>query len=150
MPAFSLRRGMPVAIDTPASIYLLERHPDFGAAARELFAEIESGHVRACASMLVLTELTVPAFRKGEGELAHKAARYIEDYPYLRLMAVDMSVALSAARLRASHGLRTPDAIHAATALCAGAEAFITNDRRLKRLEKAGLLHVLLFGGENA
>lgn len=37
------------------------------------------------------------------------------------------------ARLRASPGLRTPDAIHVATALEWGAQAFLTNDAGLRQ-----------------
>ena len=43
-------------------------------------------------------------------------------------------MAAQAAALRARHGLRTPDAIHCATAIHAGCDAFLTNDAKLLRL----------------
>ncbi|MGB9862164.1 MAG: PIN domain-containing protein, partial [Candidatus Bipolaricaulaceae bacterium] len=41
-----------------------------------------------------------------------------------------------AARLRASYGLRTPDALLFATAKAAGATAFLTNDRAFLRIKE--------------
>ena len=40
----------------------------------------------------------------------------------------------SAARLRAQLGLKTPDAIHAATALATGCALFATNDKGFRRV----------------
>ena len=47
----------------------------------------------------------------------------LECYP------IDLEILETAAKPRASHRLKTPDAIHAATALHAGATMFVTNDR---------------------
>jgi predicted nucleic acid-binding protein len=49
---------------------------------------------------------------------------------------VDRAIGEGAARLRARYGLRTPDAIHLATAVAARAEAFVTTDRRLARVRE--------------
>lgn len=39
-----------------------------------------------------------------------------------------------AARLRASTGMKTPDALHAATSLAAGSTLFISNDEAFRRV----------------
>lgn len=57
-------------------------------------------------------------------------------------LSVSREIAELAAELRAKHGLKTPDAIHLATARHAGASFFITNDDRLPAL--AGLEVVVL------
>jgi len=46
---------------------------------------------------------------------------------------------MEAARLRADHGLRTPDAIHGATAIVTQATGILTNDKWLKALTHEGL-----------
>ena len=51
-------------------------------------------------------------------------------------MAPDLAIADTAARLRAEHGLRTPDALQAATAIRRGATAFLTNDAGLVRVSE--------------
>ena len=59
----------------------------------------------------------------------------------LRLESTDAQVAIRAAQLRAKYHLRTPDALHVATALEHSCQAFLTNDRDLLRV---GELRVLL------
>jgi predicted nucleic acid-binding protein len=56
-------------------------------------------------------------------------------FPNLTLADVTRDVARRAAQLRARYRVRPADALQAATALVHGATAFVTNDRRLVRLE---------------
>ena len=58
----------------------------------------------------------------------------------VRLVSVDETVAGRAADLRARYNLRTPDALHIATALVAGCDAVLTNDLRLKRVVEVRVL----------
>jgi len=45
-----------------------------------------------------------------------------------------------AARLRGSYGIRTPDALHLATAVVTGADAFVTADARLFRVTEVDVV----------
>jgi len=56
------------------------------------------------------------------------------------LIPVSIAIARHAAQLRARHNLRTPDAIHVATALEAGCQAFLTDDLGLKRVSEIRVL----------
>ena len=49
-------------------------------------------------------------------------------------LPISLSVLEGAARLRAAHNLKTPDAIHAATALAEGCSLFVTNDQGFRRV----------------
>lgn len=55
----------------------------------------------------------------------------VVELPGLALKALDTETAVTAARLRGASGVGLGDAIHLATAMEAGAAAFLTNDRRL-------------------
>ncbi|MBK9715381.1 MAG: PIN domain-containing protein [Kouleothrix sp.] len=57
-----------------------------------------------------------------------------------RASPIDAVVADQAAELRASYGLRTPDALQIAAALAAGCTAFLTNDARLQRVTELRVL----------
>ncbi|MGH1565735.1 type II toxin-antitoxin system VapC family toxin [Mumia sp. DW29H23] len=48
----------------------------------------------------------------------------------LALSPVSADVAVMAAALRVRHRLKTPDALHLATAIAGGADRFVTNNRR--------------------
>ena len=54
-------------------------------------------------------------------------------YRRLQWAAMDRAVFEIATRLRADHGLKTPDALHLASALHAGCDEFWTHDQRLQR-----------------
>ena len=53
----------------------------------------------------------------------------------MRLLDASYQVFADAARLRAETALKTPDALHAATALRAGCALFITNDTDFRRVQ---------------
>jgi len=84
---------------------------------------------------LVFAELLVPTWRRGEEETASKLIRTLSNFPHLKILPLTTEIAADAARLRARYGIRTPDAIHAATALAGSADGLITNDQGLVRLE---------------
>ncbi len=141
-----LTEGTRVLLDTPVLIYHLEDHPRYGTAAESILRAIEEGRLQAVMSTLVLTELLVPLHAAGQTERAEELKRRLCAFPNLSVMMMTAEIASAAARLRALHGLRTPDAIHAATALEASAEVIITNDRDFLRLQ-GEKLHVWLFDG---
>jgi predicted nucleic acid-binding protein len=51
-----------------------------------------------------------------------------------------MPLSPSAPPISARYNLRTPDALHVATAIEAGCEAFLTNDSTLKRVREIRVL----------
>jgi predicted nucleic acid-binding protein len=130
-----LKRGERIALDTVTLIYFLEKHPTHYPTVRELFRQIEAGRVSAVMASLVFAELLVPAYRDGELETVDKLTGTLSNYPHLEIIPLTAGIAADAARLRARYGIRTPDAIHASTALAGGAESIITNDQGLVRLE---------------
>jgi predicted nucleic acid-binding protein len=60
----------------------------------------------------------------------------------IQLMPITLDILKQAAQLRAITNLKTPDAIHAATALASGCVQLITNDDDLRRVH--GLSIVVL------
>ncbi|MCA9470951.1 MAG: type II toxin-antitoxin system VapC family toxin [Nitrospirales bacterium] len=131
--------GSRVALDTVTFIYFLERHPVFYDSAKNLFERIEKGMIEAVASTLVLTELLVPAFRDHLSSSAQNVFGLLTHFPHLELIDVNARIAYDASRLRAESSLRTPDALHLATALAQHADWFVTNDRALTKLRNLPL-----------
>lgn len=65
---------------------------------------------------------------------AYRAYALLSTLPHLEWIPPDLDTADLAARFRAQHRLRTPDAIQAATAAHSGATGFITNDPVFERV----------------
>lgn len=93
---------------------------------------------KALTSTLTITETLVKPLQHGQAE----RVRIFQDLlaEYVEIIPVTAEIAESAARLRADHGLRTPDAIEIATAIIHKADFFLTNDARLGRLNQLEVL----------
>jgi predicted nucleic acid-binding protein len=110
------------SFDADVLIYAATNHR-LGPKVRNL---VESGE-SPIGSVLLLPELLSKPMRRG-------AAVELEDLSDLlariTLLPCDETIAKLATSLRASHGLATVDAVHLATAVNAGADRFITNNKR--------------------
>ena len=125
-----------VYLDTCCLIYTIERHTDFFPILAPLWAASQSASISIVCSKLTILECLVGPLKAKDVELvaAYETAFGAGD---LRLCEVAEEILRDAAQLRATHNLKTPDAIHAATALSASAVSFITNDPHFERV--AGL-----------
>jgi predicted nucleic acid-binding protein len=86
-------------------------------------------------STITMTELLVQPYRGLDEQQAGLFYGLLSTYPNLDWIAPDLEIAGLAARLRAAHRLKTPDALQAATAVHAGASGLITNDPVFERVE---------------
>jgi predicted nucleic acid-binding protein len=82
-----------------------------------------------------MTELLVLPYRQGDQQRADDFYGLLSTYPNLEWIALNLEIADLAARIRAPHGLRTPDALLAATAENSLATALITNDPVFERVK---------------
>ena len=136
MGELNLPMGSNVYIDTPILIYTLENHPDFYPLLQPLWAKFGNSEVSISTSELIITEALVSPLRSGD-------VRSIANYEQLifhagiNLVQIDRTILLAATNLRAKYRIKTPDAIHAATALSLGCNRFITNDKGFRNI--AGL-----------
>ena len=90
----------------------------------------------AMTSTITMTELLVQPYRDDPDERrVDEIYSLLSTYPNIEWIGPDLQIADAAARLRARHRLRTPDALQAATAVRAGATGFLTNDPAFERVE---------------
>lgn len=82
-----------------------------------------------------MTELLVQPYRAANQQQADEFYVLLSTYPNLEWIAPNLEIADRAAKLRAVHGLRTPDALQAATAVHARATGFVTNDSTFVRVK---------------
>lgn len=118
-----------VLIDTSVWIYHFEQNPKLAAPAGRVIEQLEAGKFRGIASELTLLELTVRPLQLGRQDVADDYEILLGYFPNLELQPISREVLLEAARVRARHRLRTPDAIQIATGVRYGATLAITNDQ---------------------
>jgi len=119
----------PVALDTCVFIYLIKEHPDHLPILAPLYAAVDAGQLPAVTSALTILEVLVVPLRHGDAALAVRYEALLRGSRGLETVDVSAAILRDAAALRASTGLRTPDAIQLATALARGCSALVTNDR---------------------
>jgi predicted nucleic acid-binding protein len=136
-----LGRG-PVALDTVVFIYLIEQHPRFSRAARQIFERIDAGKLQAVTSVLTLLEVLVVPYRAGRASLVERYEAFLTNSRGLRLVNPDLAQLKIAAQLRARFSMKTPDALQVAAALASRCSSFVTNDRRIPTIP--GLRTLLL------
>lgn len=131
--------GSKVLLDTVALIYFLEENERYSKLAEKIFGRIESGELQGVLANLAFAELLVPLYRSGDPRAAAGLANRIFNFRNLEVVTLTTEISIEAARLRAEYSLRTPDAIHAATAIITQASGILTNDKRLAVLTSEGL-----------
>ena len=130
-----LRRHRWIALATSIFIYHLEANPKYLAYTDPIFSWLERSGSRAITSTITMTELLVLPYREGDEQRANDFYGLLSTYPNLDWIAPNLEIAELAARIRALHRLRTPDALQAATAAHSQATGLITNDGVFERVE---------------
>jgi predicted nucleic acid-binding protein len=120
-----------VLVDSAPIIYVLEAHPKFGPRFKPLFEAHDAGRLRFAVTTLTIAEVLTGPLQVGEDALARRYRAILESW---RPIALDVDIAESAARLRASLRLKLADAVQAASALAVNAAALATHDRDFSRV----------------
>lgn len=120
---------MRVYLDTAPVIYLVENVAPWE---RAVLAALGKEGVEPQVSVLTRMECRVKPLRTGATELLADYEVFFKSMPggLLELTAAAFD---KAAELRARWNLRTPDALHIATAILNGCDVFLTNDAALSR-----------------
>ena len=116
-----------VYLDTNIVIYSVEMHARYWPLLRTLWEAARVGGVTIVTSELTVMEVLVAPLRAGDLKLLAAYDRVFQSRD-LRLLPITQPILREAAGLRAAiPALRTPDAVHAATASQAGCTRFLAN-----------------------
>ncbi len=132
-----------VYFDANVFIYLMEGFPSLERELREIRDSILHNETHICTSELTLCEVLVPAFRANNTGLLALYRQFIETSGAFELIPTSRETYVRASLFRSLYGLKTPDAIHMASAIESGCTAFLTNDKPLKAPKE---IKVLRFG----
>lgn len=128
MGSLTLPASGVVYVDAQIAIYTVERFPKYVSLLQPLWTGAQGGNFAVASSELTLLETLVMPLRNADAPLASDFENLWTKSNTL-LFPVTVEVLREAARLRATHpALKTPDAIHAATAILNACSLFVTND----------------------
>ena len=123
-----------IYLDTSAIIYSIERNEPYLTLLAPVWRQAEAGQFVVVCSELAVAESLVRPIQEGNEDL-EAAFRAVFAAPEVQLVSATRHLWEDTARLRAETGLKTPDALHAATALRAGCALFITNHTDFRRVQ---------------
>jgi predicted nucleic acid-binding protein len=129
-----------LAFDTSPIIYFSERNPNYYSLMLAIMQLVNRGDFTGCGASILLTEILTHPIKTGNLALAQQYENILSNSQHFTLEPVTNDVARYAANLRVSYNLRTPDALHIASAIKANANYFLTNDITLKRITQIKIL----------
>lgn len=109
-----LPEGALVLIDAAPLIYFLEGHAIFAPRFRPLFEAHVAGRLRFAVTTITIAEVPTDPLQASDEALSRRYRAILESW---HPVALDLEIAESAARLRASLRLKLADAVQAASAL---------------------------------
>jgi uncharacterized protein len=126
-----------IYLDSCIAIYLVEEHPIYAASVENTLSECDG---IVCYSPLTELECTVLPLRQKRVDILEKFSGF-----FLLNLKLEMSdlVYKEATRLRAEFGIKTPDALHLATATVHNCTDFWTNDNRLAGVANRMVINVI-------
>lgn len=123
-----------VYVDANAVIYHVEKIEPYFTASAPLWTALDVGQQQVATSALTLLEVLVKPLRNGDQALVAVYQDVLLATVGFDSIPIQRAVLEQAAALRANHSLKTPDAIHAASALLVGSSLFVTNDPAFRRV----------------
>ncbi len=127
MGALTLPSAGLVYLDANPIIYSVEKHPVYWPVLQPLWQAVTGKTIEVASSELVLMETLIGPLKSGDATLANDYEQLFQQ-AQTRLFPITQAILREAARLRATTKLKTPDALHAATAQLIGCVLFVTND----------------------
>jgi predicted nucleic acid-binding protein len=136
----SIEKHRVVGLDTAPLIYFIEDVTPYADLLNPVFDRLESHTLGAVTSTITLAEILTKPFVDQNFTLVDEIKFTIRAFSTLSMVAIDEKLAEAAALIRARHAIRLPDALQIAAAIQGEATLFITNDKRLKKVNGVEVL----------
>lgn len=123
-----------ITLDTNIFVYAYQKSDAKGDKARKLLAKIKEVEALTFISVITIEEFLVRIYKQKLEKDIELYENFLTAGGLIIVVDINRAIARTAAKLRAAYpSLRTPDALHLASAISSDADIFITTDRRLPR-----------------
>jgi predicted nucleic acid-binding protein len=136
----SIATGSLVFLDTAPVIYYIERDKTYFKPLEEFFGRVDRGDLTVATSAISLAECLYYPYKNNDSRLVRAFTRRLVTGQNVRFVPITADIANHSAQLRATHNLGFADAFQIATAIVAGCDIFLTNDKQLKRIQSLKIL----------
>lgn len=117
--------------DASALISLIKGYPKRESVLKSVVGLVDGGKYKLVFSTLIYTEVLESSMPEGA---TNKFKEFMNNRGRFNLFAVDINIAKEAQEIRDKTRIKTPDAIHIATAIVSGSKLFHTFDEKLLQL----------------
>lgn len=121
-----------VYFDTNIFIYLLEGSVEYAKQIRSIKLAIEAGEFKVFSSEIIFSEILPLHVKANDHDKIQIIIEFLSASGAFNLVPADRDVCIQSGFLRGMAGMKTPDALHVATAIQSGCDIFLTNDKRIK------------------
>lgn len=134
MGTLILPKSGSVYLDANGFIYSVEHIEPYATLLEPLWLAAQQNQFKVISSEMVLLETLTKPLREEDMVLENLFRTLLLQAREVRLIPTSLGIWEQAAQIRAKTGLKTPDALHAATAFAAGCHLFLTNDYEFKKV----------------
>ena len=142
--ALKLRRAVEkhkiIGLDTAPFIYYIEDVTPYADLLVPIYSLLENDALRAVTSTVTLAEILTKPFADKNFSLADEIKFTLKSFASLSVASIDEKAAEAAALIRARYRIRLPDALQIAVAIQGDATLFLTNDKRVKKVDSVEVL----------
>ncbi len=142
--ALKLRRAVEkhkiIGLDTAPFIYFIEDVAPYADLLDPVFNLLESHALRAVTSTVTFAEILTKPFADKNFSLADEIKFTLQFFSSLSVASIDEKLGEAAALIRARYKIRLPDALQVAAAIQREATLFLTNDKRVKKVDAVEVL----------
>ena len=122
-----------VYVDAQIIIYSIEKFPNYFPTLEPMWLKLKAGEIRLVTSELTLLETLVMPLKQADVTLVQTYEQLLLGAD-IQLVPISQKILRDAANLRATVNLKTPDAIHATTAISINCAFCLTNDRAFRNV----------------
>ena len=105
-----------------------------------VFTLLENHALRAVTSTVTFAEILTKTFADKNFPLADEIKFTLKSFSSLSVASIDEKLAEAAALIRARYSIGLPDALQLAAAIQGEASLFLTNDKRVKKVDAVQVL----------
>jgi len=132
--------GYTLFLDTAPVIYFVEHKDPYFTPLDAIFTQVDQGDLEVVTSAITLAECLFYPYKNKDKGLVQSFTRRLVTGRNVRFVSTSAVIADQSAQLRARYNLGFADAFQVATAVTAGCDAFLTNDKQLRRVQSLEIL----------